>query len=272
MSRMPVLFVSHGSPMMALEPGAAGEAFGRLGKSLPRPEAILAVSAHWDQSAPTLSAADHPETIHDFYGFPAPLFALRYPAPGAPALAKRAAELLAAAGQNPRVHPSHGLDHGAWSPLRFIYPEADIPVTQLAIQSRLGAAHHFNLGRALRALRDEGVLILGSGSLTHNLNEFRGGAQDAGVEPYVREFQAWVQERIAAGDTEALNDYRRRAPHAVRAHPSEEHFVPLHVALGAADDIAGARRITDSVDYRILAMDSYVFDPVNASGEVRRAA
>lgn len=272
MSRMPALFVSHGSPMMALEPGAAGEALKHLAQEFPRPRAILAVSAHWDQSAPTLSAAETPETIHDFYGFPAPLFALRYPAPGAPELAKRTSALLAAAGLNPRIHPSHGLDHGAWSPLRFIYPEADIPVTQLAIQSRLGAAHHFELGRALRPLRDEGVLILASGSLTHNLHEFRGGAQDAGVEPYVREFQQWIHERIAAGDTDALIDYRRRAPHAVRAHPTEEHFVPLHVALGAADDIAGAKRITDAVDYRILAMDTYVFDPVNTSGELRRAA
>ncbi len=272
MSRLPALFVSHGSPMMALEPGAAGEALRRLGDSIPRPKAILAVSAHWDQSAPTLSAAETPETIHDFYGFPAPLYALRYPAPGAPALARRAAELLAAAGLPARLHPSRGLDHGAWSPLRFLYPEADIPVTQLAIQSRLGAAHHFALGRALRPLRDEGVLILGSGSLTHNLHEFRGGTQDAGVEPYVREFQTWVHDHIAAGDADALNDYRHRAPHAARAHPSEEHFIPLHVALGAADAIAGAKRITDAVDYRILAMDTYVFDPVKDDATRRRAA
>ncbi len=272
MSRMPAVFVSHGSPMMALEPGAAGEALKHLGASLPRPKAILVISAHWDQSAPTLSAADHPETIHDFYGFPAPLFALRYPAPGAPALAKRAADFLTAAGLPARIHPSHGLDHGAWSPLRFIYPDADIPVTQLAVQSHLGAAHHFALGRALRPLRDEGVLIVGSGSLTHNLHEFRGGAQAAGVEPYVAEFQAWVHDRISAGDTDALVDYRRIAPHAVRAHPSEEHFIPLHVALGAADNVAGAKRITDAVDYRILAMDTYVFDPVDADGSLRKAA
>ena len=272
MSRMPTVFVSHGSPMMALEPGPAGEALKHLAASMPRPKAILSISAHWDQSAPTLSAADAPETIHDFYGFPAPLFALRYPAPGAPALARRAAELLAAAGLPARIHPSHGLDHGTWSPLRFIYPEADIPVTQLAVQSRLGAAHHFALGRALRPLRDEGVLILGSGSLTHNLYEYRGGAQAAGSEPYVLEFQAWVQDRIAHGDIDALNDYRRLAPHAARAHPSEEHFIPLHVALGAADDVASAKRITDAVDYRVLAMDTYVFDPVAADGSLRKAA
>jgi 4,5-DOPA dioxygenase extradiol len=254
---MPTLFISHGAPTMAIQPGQAGAALQSVASELPRPEAILMVSAHWETSAPVVSTARSPETIHDFGGFPEQLYRIRYPAPGAPALAERAKALLDASGFAAALDPARGLDHGAWVPLLFLYPDADVPVTQLSIQPHLSPVHHYRLGEALRMLRDEGVLIVGSGSLTHNLHEFR--ARPTGTEPYVREFQQWMKAGIDAHDVAALLDYRRLAPSAARAHPTDEHLLPLFVALGAAGAGAPSRRITDEVTYGVIAMDAYVF-------------
>ena len=171
MQRIPTVFVSHGAPTLALEPAEAGAMLARLGRELPRPQSILVVSAHWEAERPTVSTAALPRTIHDFYGFPRELYSLSYGAPGAPRLAQRVTELLAAAGIGCDEAPDRGLDHGAWVPLRYLYPEADVPVTQLAVSPGLGAAHHLELGRALAPLADEGVLVLGSGALTHNLRD-----------------------------------------------------------------------------------------------------
>ena len=253
---MPTVFVSHGAPTMALHPGAAGEALRQLGRQWPKPAAILMVSAHWETQLPSLSTATQPETIHDFFGFPAPLYQLRYTAPGAPALAQRAAGLLQQAGMAANLDPHRGLDHGAWVPLRYLYPEADVPVTQLSIQPQLSPLHHYRVGEALRPLTQEGVLIVASGSLTHNLGEFRMRAEQ--VSPYVKDFQAWVHEALDGHDLCALIDYRKLAPDAVRAHPTDEHFLPLFVALGAAG--AGpVHRYTDEVTFGVIAMDGYVF-------------
>lgn len=261
MDRLPSIFISHGSPMHAVEGGALAESWKKLAQSMPRPKAILVSSAHWEAGIPTLTGAEHPETIHDFYGFPEPLYQVRYPAPGSPELAAKARDLLKSQGQNAGIDGTRGLDHGAWSQLLYMYPEADIPVVQISVQSELGAAHHLALGRALEALRDEGVLMLGSGNLTHNLREAmsarRGGGGDA--LPYVHEFQQWVKEHIESGDTEALADYRQRAPGAARAHPTEEHMLPLHFALGAAGDHPRAERVYDDVELQALAMDAWVF-------------
>jgi len=257
MKRLPALFVSHGSPMHALEPGAAGEAWKGLARSLPRPEAIVVASAHWETRLPTLTASPRPETVHDFYNFPEPLYALEYPAPGAPALAARARALLEQAGLGAALDGERGLDHGAWAPLLHAYPAADVPVVELSVQTALGAGHHLAVGRALGPLADEGVLLIGSGHMTHNLRDRVGSGPPAA---YAREFQRWVSERILERDHEALAAYRERAPHARRAHPTEEHFMPLFVALGAAGAEAVPERVFDAIESGALAMDAYRFE------------
>ena len=256
MPRFPAVFVSHGAPTLPLSEAAARGFLAEYGARLGRPTAILAVSAHWETAAATLSSATRPETIHDFHGFPPALYAMRYAAPGAPALAERAAALLAGAGL-PSGRAPRGLDHGAWVPLMLMYPEADIPVTQLSVQTHLGAAHEFKVGEALRPLRDEGVLILGSGSATHNLRELRMAAIDAPAAPWVSSFTDWLAEAVAAGSTDELIDYRRRAPNAARNHPSDEHFLPFFTALGAAGPGARGERVHASTTYGALAMDAY---------------
>lgn len=259
MSILPTVFISHGAPTFALEPGEAGRELGALAHALPVPHAILIVSPHWMSPALSLTSSAKPETIHDFGGFPELLYELRYPAPGAPGLAARAIELLAAAGLDPRTEPTRGLDHGAWVPLLHMYPDAQIPVMQVSMPARQSPRYFHELGRALAPLRSEGVLIVGSGSITHNLYEFS-GPRDV-TEPYVTAFTDWIADTLATGNVEALLDYRRRAPCAERAHPTDEHLLPLMFALGAAGEHPSVRRLAErDVRYGMLAMDAYVFD------------
>ncbi len=260
MPALPSLYISHGSPMTALQPGATGARLAELAQALLRPKAIVIASAHWLARSPLVGGAAQPETIHDFYGFPRELYQLRYPAPGAPALAARVAGLLDHAGLAPQLDPQRGLDHGAWVPLHLLYPAADIPVVPLSIQPELGPAHQYAVGRALAPLREEGVLVIGSGSITHNLHDLRSGYSAEREAPYVRPFIGWVEQKLAAGDIDALLDYRRQAPFAQHAHPTDEHFLPLYVALGAAGDGAQAQRIDAGIDLGFLAMDIYRFD------------
>ena len=256
---LPTVFLSHGSPMHALDPGAAGKAWAKLGRALPRPRALLIASAHWETNLPLLTSGRDPETIHDFSGFPEPLYQLRYPVPGAPSVAERALGLLKEAGFTAATNGCRGLDHGAWSPLLYMYPDADVPVVQLSLQTALGPRHHIALGRALAPLAREGILVIGSGHMTHNLRERRGEA--AKPLAYAREFQEWVDAAIRARDLDALADYRAQAPHAARAHPSEEHFLPLFVALGAADESYRPERLYDGIESGVLAMDAYRLNP-----------
>ena len=265
MTALPSLYISHGSPMTALQPGLTGERLAELAAALPRPKAIVIASAHWLSRRVQVGSAAMPETIHDFGGFPAALYQLRYPAPGAPALADRVMQLLDQAGLTPVANPERGLDHGAWVPLRLLYPAADIPVVPISIQpepagSNQGPAHQYALGRALAPLRDEGVLVIGSGSITHNLHDLRAGYSDERQAPYVKPFIDWIEQKLAGGDIEALLDYRRQAPFAERAHPTDEHLLPLFVALGAAGAHARAQRIDAGIDMGLLAMDIYRFD------------
>ena len=260
MRPLPSLYISHGSPMTALQPGLTGARLAELAATLPRPRAIVIASAHWLSRSPQIGGAAQPATIHDFGGFPAALYQLRYPAPGAPALAERVADLLDKAGLPARIDPQRGLDHGAWVPLRLLYPEADIPVLPLSIQPALGPAHQYALGQALAPLCSEGVLLIGSGSITHNLHDLGAGYSDQRQAPYVRPFIDWIEQRLAAGDLDALLDYRRQAPFAERAHPTDEHLLPLFVALGAAGAQARAQRIDAGIDLGLLAMDIYRFD------------
>ncbi|SMP80015.1 dioxygenase family protein [Noviherbaspirillum suwonense] len=260
MEPLPVLFISHGSPMLAISDSPARRFLESLGRSLPRPTSILVISAHWESDgAPAVSLAQQPATIHDFRGFPPELFAIDYPAPGAPELAGHAAQLLEQAGYAVKRSADRGLDHGAWVPLRLMYLQADIPVAQLSLVRGAGPAEHERLGSALSALRQEGVLVVGSGSLTHNLNEFRGQGVDAPVPSWVSDFSDWMHARLQAQQRDALLDYRRAAPDGERNHPTEEHLLPLFVAMGAAGAAARAERIHASYEYGVLAMDVYAF-------------
>jgi 4,5-DOPA dioxygenase extradiol len=260
MTTLPSLYISHGSPMTALQPGLTGKRLAELAAVLPRPKAIVMASAHWLSQRPQVGSAATPETIHDFGGFPAALYQLRYPAPGSPALAERVMQLLDQAKLTPSADPARGLDHGAWVPLRLLYPDADIPVVPVSIQPELGPTHQYALGQALAPLRDEGVLVIGSGSITHNLHDLRAGYSDERQAPYVKPFIDWIEQKLAAGDIGALLDYRRQAPFAERAHPTDEHLLPLFVALGAAGAKAHAQRIDAGIDMGLLAMDIYRFD------------
>ncbi len=257
--RLPSVFLSHGSPTHALEAGAASTAWARLAQTLPRPRALLIASAHWETEHPALTGSAQPDTIHDFYGFPAPLYRIHYAAPGAPDVAARAGELLVQAGFEVEIDAERGLDHGAWSPLLHMYPEATVPVLQLSVQTELGPQHHLALGRALRPLAAENVLVIGSGHMTHNLRDRTPGGEAAVPLDYVRAFQDWIDARVQARDLEALTGYRGQTPHARRAHPSEEHFLPLFFALGAATDSYRTERIYANIESGSLAMDSYCF-------------
>lgn len=261
MAPLPSIFVSHGSPMLALQDSPARRFLQGLGRSLPRPAAIVLVSAHWEAAGSVaVSLASQPETIHDFGGFPQALYQINYPARGAPDVAARAASLLEAAGMSVTRHPRRGLDHGAWVPLSLMYPDAGVPVLQVSLMHAAGPAEHRRLGQALAGLRSEGVLVIGSGALTHNLYEFRGQRLDAPTPLWVGEFEAWMRERLEANDAAALLAYRELAPSAVKNHPSEEHLLPLFVAMGAAGEGAKARLLHSSFEHGILAMDAYAFE------------
>jgi 4,5-DOPA dioxygenase extradiol len=270
---LPSLFVPHGSPLFALEPGEAGTRLAQIAAGLPRkPRAIVVASAHWDTATPMVGAAPRPETIHDFWGFPDPLYDLRYAAPGAPDVAEAVAALLRTAGFPTRLAEDRGLDHGAWIPLRMMFPDADIPVIPLSIQSELGPEHHYRVGQALAPLLAEDMLVIGSGNITHNLRDFQSVKGSRGVTggnprgstapalPYVGEFSDWIWQRIEADNIDALLDYRRQAPEAQRAHPTEDHLLPLFVALGAAGIHSEARRVYTGIDHQVLAMDAYAFN------------
>ncbi|MCO6056807.1 dioxygenase [Pseudomonas sp. MOB-449] len=254
----PVLFVSHGAPTFAVEPGLAGAKLRALGKALPRPTAIVVVSPHWmTRGTVRIGASENPETIHDFGGFPEPLYRLYYPAPGQPDLASRIHAMLSAAGWSSAIDRTRGLDHGVWVPLLHLLPEADVPVVQVSLPMPLEPLGALRLGQVLQPLREAGVLIIGSGSLTHNLYEFRSG--HAPTAKYVTRFAEWTAEKLRTGDIESLLEYRRLAPEAARAHPSEEHLLPLFVALGAAGEAYAMQLIEGGVTYGVLAMDSCLF-------------
>jgi 4,5-DOPA dioxygenase extradiol len=257
---LPAIFLSHGAPTFPLEDVPARHFLEGLADRLPaRPKAILVVSAHWETVRPAVNVVETNATIHDFYGFPPALYEIVYPAPGSKALAERVAELLGQGGLTTDADPVRGLDHGAWVPLQLIYPKADIPVVQLSVQTRLGPEHHLRLGQLLAPLRGEGVLIVGSGSFTHDLSSFREYRNAiAAPEPgWVTGFADWMTEALEAGRTDDLLAYRAKAPDAARNHPTEEHLLPLFVAMGAGG--APARRLHASATYAILRMDVFAF-------------
>jgi 4,5-DOPA dioxygenase extradiol len=246
--------------MHALDPGGAGLAWRAVADSLPRPRAVLLASAHWESAVPTLGSGIRHETIHDFGGFPPELYRLRYDAPGSPEVARQAATLLRAAGLAPSMNDSRGLDHGAWVPLKWMYPQCDVPIVQVSVQTALGTAHHLRLGEALAPLAAEGVLVIGSGHATHNLRDWFMHRSDPHPLDYVVQFSQWLHECLAADDRDSLLGYRDRRPSAARAHPTEEHFLPLFVALGAAGKDSKASRVYSAIDGAALSMDAYLFE------------
>jgi 4,5-DOPA dioxygenase extradiol len=256
------LFVPHGAPTFALRPGAAGAALTRLAKSLPLPRAIVIISAHWDTAVPTVGMADRLETIHDFWGFPDELYSIRYPATGCREAGNEVVAAIKAAGMPVQEDATRGLDHGAWVPLRLMFPDADVPVIPLSIQSQGGPEQAYRLGQALAPLTAKGFLVIASGNVTHNLRDYQMAARNGGQTPaYVRQFTDWLAERLQARDIPALLDYRQQAPGAVQAHPSDEHLLPLYVALGAGGDSAVAERLHAGIDNYVIAMDAYSFQP-----------
>ena len=260
MNKLPALFVSHGSPMLAMEDCPARQFLMSWSNRMDRPKAILVASAHWESTGgPAVSLAQQPDTIHDFGGFPRELYELQYAPPGAPGVAEQAAQLLRDAGFTVKTSNSRGLDHGAWVPLSLMYPNADIPVFQVSLIQDASPAEHYRLGAALQSLRAQGVLIMGSGALTHNLSEFAGQPLDESPPPWVTDFENWMAQALSAGRLTDLLDYRRLAPDAERNHPQEDHLLPLFVALGAAGQDAVATRVHASHTYGILAMDAYSF-------------
>lgn len=262
---LPAIFISHGAPTLAITESAAHRFLKDLGAKLPRPQAIVVASAHWETAQPRVGAQAVNTTIHDFGGFPRALHEMRYPAPGSPALAARIVTLLDAAGFAGTADADRGLDHGAWVPLSLMYPAADIPTLQVSVQPHAGPAHHVALGRALATLRDENVLILGSGSFTHDLGRFHGQAIDTPAAPDTVAFADWFDHALVEHRDADILDYRRRAPYAVANHPTEEHLLPLYVALGAAGPRAQTRRLHASSEFGILRMDAYAFGEAAAA-------
>jgi len=252
----PSLYISHGSPMLALEPGASGPALAQLAAEMPRPKAIVIVSAHWESNELLVGGAAQPETWHDFGGFPKALFEVQYPAPGDPQLAQEVAQLLVSHGLPARIDAERPFDHGVWVPLSLMYPQADIPVIQVSLPTRGGPALQTRVGHALSSLREHGVLLIGSGSITHNLRELDWHAGPDSVEPWARAFRDWMIEKLETNDETALHDYRQQAPNAARNHPSDEHLLPLFFARGAGGDFSVSHK---GFTLGALGMDIYRF-------------
>lgn len=257
MKAFPSVFISHGAPTYALEPGLAGAQLHALGERLGKPRGIVIVSPHWMTRGVEISANAHPETIHDFGGFSPDLYRLQYEAPGSPELAARAAQLFEHQGTPVSLDPSQGLDHGAWVPLMHMYPDASVPVVQVSLPHGYSAAQVYAMGQTLAPLGKEGILVIGSGSLTHNLREFRVGEDR--VASYALEFTHWIRDAVQQGDNERLLKALELAPHGQRAHPTPEHFLPLLIALGAANDAGPITVLDGGIRYGVLAMESYVF-------------
>lgn len=245
-TRMPALFLGHGNPLNALEDNDWTRAWSRLGEEIPRPRAILAVSAHWYVPATAVTINDPPPTIHDFHGFPGELNEVLYPAPGDPALARRVQRLLAPLPV--ALDDSWGLDHGTWSVLRHVYPRADVPVAQLAIDATQPASFHYELGRKLAPLRDEGILILGSGNIVHNLRRYAWGGPDHGPFDWAVRFEQRARSLMESGDVRPLVDYETLGPDARLSIPTPDHYLPLLYVLGA-------RQEEDALDFPVEGVE-----------------
>lgn len=246
--------------MFALQPGAAGAAMSDVVGHLPTPRAIVVVSPHWETRVPTVGTATQLETIHDFGGFDPRLYAIQYPATGCPEAAQQVVAALQAAGLPVQTDPQRGLDHGAWVPLRQMFPDADVPVIPLSVQHHGGPQHAFRVGQALAPLAQQGFLIVASGNVTHNLRDWQIVSMTGQPTPdYVQQFADWVHAQMTGRHTEALLNYRQTQPAGTRAHPRDEHLLPLFTALGAAGADAQPQAFFRGIYDHVIAMDGYAF-------------
>ena len=250
---MPSIFISHGAPTVVLEDNPTTKFFKQVSKLFPTPKAIIIVSAHWETKQHRITSALKPATIHDYYGFPEELYMLAYPASGSPELAQKIKFLV----ENGEMDSDRGFDHGAWNPLYLMYPKADIPVVQVSLKMGEGAEHHYKLGQKLKEFADNGYLVIGSGNLTHNLREAFAGSHST-TPTWVSDFSEWVSDNVARNNIDELLNWKQHAPFAKQNHPTDEHFMPFFVALGAGANNQ-AQRLNKVVDYKVLAMDSYIF-------------
>ena len=257
-SRMPTVFISHGSPMVAIEKDDYTQALWGLGDSLPAPTAVVVVSAHWEAAAPVrVTTSPQPPLIYDFGGFPAELYALQYRPPGNPGTAKDIVDRLTQAGISAVADAQRGLDHGAWVPLLHVYPDARVPVVEVTLPIPRTPASLLALGKALAPLRDGGVLLVGSGGIVHNLRRVRFDDKNAPIEPWARSFDDWVRGRLEEGDADAIADYKARAPEAAASVPTTEHFDPLFVVLGAMEKGERVKDVYEGVHYGNLSMRTF---------------
>ena len=255
-----VLFVPHGAPTFALEPGAAGAAMSDVVQKLSPPRAIVVLSPHWATRTPTVSTATRLETIYDFYGFPEALYSIQYPATGCPEVAKLVATALRTAGFEVLEDSHHGLDHGAWQPLRQMFPDADVPIVPLSMQTHAGPEQAYRIGQALSSLAEQDIWVVASGNITHNLRDWQVAAATGGQTPaYVHRFADWVQHQLTSGNVATLLHYREHSADGRQAHPSEDHLLPLYVALGAAGPNAQAQDFYRGVNDYVISMDGYAF-------------
>lgn len=258
MALAPALFVSHGAPPFANEPGDLGQALAMFGQRLVAIKALVIISPHWQTTGLFVSGSPNPKTIDDFFGFDPTLHQLRYAARGSSDITQQVHQSLASAGLDSEIDPHRGMDHGVWIPLRHMRPQADIPVICVSLPIGTTSAQAFDLGRALAPLRQHSIMIMGSGSLTHNLHEFRQDKANV-AQSYVNEFTAWVQTQLAKRDVHAIINYRELAPHAKRAHPTEEHWLPLLIALGASNEDDQMQTLSTEVRHEVLSMASFAW-------------
>lgn len=260
-----VLFVAHGSPLVAIQPGAASVALTALARELERPRALLVIRPHWQTEVLTVGTASRLETIHDFGGFDPALYAIQYPASGSAQAAQEVIDALQTVGHPVKMDARRGLDHGAWVPLRYLFPAADVPVVPLSLQHHGGAEHAYRLGQALAPLAEQGWLIVASGNITHNLRDWQQAERGAGVDTsYAERFSDWIYAQLTGRQVDSLLHFRQSQPDAVRAHPREEHLLPLFIALGAAGADAQPRAFHRGITDHVIAMDGYAFDRVRA--------
>ena len=252
----PVLFVSHGAPDLILGNGPTLDCWSTLGQQLPRPSAVLMISAHWLSHKPVFSTAAQPATIHDFGGFPPELYRVQYPAPGAPHLEAQVREALENAGFSLQIDTNRGLDHGAWVPLRYLYPQADMPVAQLSLQAHAGPEWSYRIGQSLRPLREAGVMIIASGAVTHNFGWLSASKT---LKPEAQVFSDWLGKALQEHRLDDLLHYRERSPFGRESHPTEDHLLPLYVAFGASNATDKLTRFTPESTYGSLAMDAYLW-------------
>jgi len=258
--KLTALFVSHGAPSLLLDNGPTAHFLTSLGRKFPKPKAVFCLSAHWEAEIPLFTHAERLDTIHDFYGFPEALYRMRYPAKGFPELAQRAVALCQSAGMDAGLEPSRGLDHGAWIPLMAMYPEVDVPVIQVALPFIQGPAAVYALGQALSPLREEDVLLLGSGGFTHNLGALAWGGGE--TPAWAEEFHAWASAALRENRLEDLLEAETRSPHFRRNHPRTEHWLPLYFALGACGSPWKCETLHTGFEFGSLAMDAFAFTGV----------